>query len=259
MAALAARLVSKAARGRERLVDMAAMRRTFEDLDQDDSGLLSRNEVCSMIARLGEDPSDKRVDAAMEAMDRDRSGQVDFDEFTKWWKMQPDPTLTTGAEKVQQRLQERIRELDGLASEQEANILYAFELIDADGSGRLDGQEVQAAMRKMGVLVGPEGAAEAFVEMEKGPDNQVGFFSFRRWWMGLVERGDERVTQLLGDKQAESSSGGAAAGLTSQTKLTALALFRAPKGGLRDRRKKGDLPDPKDMTEAQWLERGIWR
>jgi Ca2+-binding EF-hand superfamily protein len=71
----------------------------------------------------------------------------------------------------------------------ESHVLYAFELIDADGSGRLDEVEVQGAARKLGAKMSPEEELQMFAEMEKGPSGEVGFHAFRRWFLAGMQDG----------------------------------------------------------------------
>eukprot|EP01052_Picozoa_sp_SAG31_P023858 SAG31_NODE_1992_length_6709_cov_3.654870_8_plen_251_part_00 len=60
----------------------------FADIDSDGSGTLDRTEIERLASRLGVTLRKKELDAAMEAMDDDGSGEVDFEEFLDWWREQ---------------------------------------------------------------------------------------------------------------------------------------------------------------------------
>ena len=68
-----------------KLID--AKQPTEESEDHDDGdGQLDREEVRKLARAMGVKMSDVEVDNAMAAMDRDGSGTVDLEEFTRWWK-----------------------------------------------------------------------------------------------------------------------------------------------------------------------------
>jgi hypothetical protein len=58
----------------------------FNEMDEDGSGELDRDEIKLLARRLGKRLSKSELDAAMAEMDADGSGEVDFDEFVSWWK-----------------------------------------------------------------------------------------------------------------------------------------------------------------------------
>lgn len=62
------------------------VRRMFDEIDEDGSGLLDRGETKVLMLKLFPGMSDVEFDAAFAKMDDDGSGEVDFDEFAAWWK-----------------------------------------------------------------------------------------------------------------------------------------------------------------------------
>merc|ERR1712166_1545879 len=54
----------------------------FNEVDQDGSGYLDRDELALLAGRAGRHLSQRQLDDAMIAMDGDGSGQVDLAEFT---------------------------------------------------------------------------------------------------------------------------------------------------------------------------------
>lgn len=164
----------------------AELRAMFDELDTDGSGELERDEVAVMATRLGLDISDEALDAAIAEMDGDGNGAVDFEEFARWFRHQA-ARESSVTQDLQRRLNTHLSSLRGDRPALQGAVVYAFNLIDADGSGRLDEEEVLLAAEKLGVDV-PNHAA-LFEQMERGPTGEVGFFAFRRWYLGAVDAG----------------------------------------------------------------------
>jgi calmodulin len=61
-------------------------RALFDEIDEDGSGALDRDEIRVLAKRLGKKLTNAKLDAAMAEMDADGNGDVDFDEFLSWWK-----------------------------------------------------------------------------------------------------------------------------------------------------------------------------
>ena len=58
----------------------------FQEADTDESGALDRDEVRALARNLGYPMDDAALDKAMEVMDEDKGGEVEFDEFLKWFQ-----------------------------------------------------------------------------------------------------------------------------------------------------------------------------
>ena len=57
----------------------------FQEIDEDNSGTLELEELSMLTKSLGQELSPRELKVAMAAMDKDSSGEVDFDEFYVWW------------------------------------------------------------------------------------------------------------------------------------------------------------------------------
>jgi calmodulin len=66
--------------------DEHRLRRIFDDLDDDNSGALSAAELLTLTRDLGLSLTQRELDEAMREMDADGSGEVDFIEFSQWWR-----------------------------------------------------------------------------------------------------------------------------------------------------------------------------
>jgi hypothetical protein len=64
----------------------AQCRKLFDQVDDDGSGLLDIDEIPKLAALLGLRLTPEQKEAAMQEMDADGSGEVDFEEFWKWWQ-----------------------------------------------------------------------------------------------------------------------------------------------------------------------------
>eukprot|EP01050_Picozoa_sp_SAG11_P028966 SAG11_NODE_7967_length_1076_cov_1.552712_2_plen_103_part_00 len=51
----------------------------------DGSGFLDREEVATLAEKMNLALSEGELDEAMDTMDADGSGEIDFDEFAEWW------------------------------------------------------------------------------------------------------------------------------------------------------------------------------
>merc|ERR1719223_1020173 len=62
------------------------LQEAFEQIDEDGSGTLDREEVRSLVEMAGQTFTEAELDAAMTELDPSGDGQVDFDEFKKYWE-----------------------------------------------------------------------------------------------------------------------------------------------------------------------------
>jgi Ca2+-binding EF-hand superfamily protein len=95
------------------------VRDLFDKMDTDGSNSLNTKEVKALVVQLGQQLTDKEFKEAMNAMDKDNSGQVNFQEFENWWK---------GSE-------------EGSAEANAEELVDLFAEVDQDGSGEIDVDE----------------------------------------------------------------------------------------------------------------------
>eukprot|EP01051_Picozoa_sp_SAG22_P010043 SAG22_NODE_879_length_6707_cov_14.725787_1_plen_369_part_00 len=96
------------------------LRKTFEEVDVDKTGLLNRDEIKKLIQSVGDKMGEKTLDLAMERMDPHGLGGVTFAAFEKWWKYK----------------------LQGYTRNLRRQVRAAFEMLDEDESGFLEKDEI---------------------------------------------------------------------------------------------------------------------
>ena len=76
----------KAKEGPESPSGAALRRQVFNMLDTDGKGVLGRDQVRRLVQEIdGTELGDEELDVAMDVMDDDGNGTVDFEEFSDWW------------------------------------------------------------------------------------------------------------------------------------------------------------------------------
>jgi len=91
-------------------------------------GTIESHELKCVMARLGEVLTDKELADMMTALDTNRDGVIDFDEFVTMMK---------------RRTKERMNE------DPEIQLRSVFSKFDADNSGKIDRNEVRMIMKKL--------------------------------------------------------------------------------------------------------------
>lgn len=133
----------------------------FDKADTGGVGSLDREEVRGLMNELGRPMADHELDTAMQLMDEDGGGTVDFDEFRKWFSWLVDGDMT-------------IRKI--------------FDLVDADGSGMLDHEEVHVALKRLcgekadGKELTDEEVVGAIALMDMDGSGEIDFEEFSTWW-----------------------------------------------------------------------------
>jgi class 3 adenylate cyclase/Ca2+-binding EF-hand superfamily protein len=207
------------------------IRLIWSQVDADGSGVLDRDEMYTVLTRMGRKDID--MDLAMAEVDEDGSGEVDYDEFRKWYFMQTEVSQGMIFNSQEKSTAERIfdqvdidgsgdvsfdefsswwaaRAQAGKGDVDEEVLQHSQELFDkydADGSGELDKDEFEMMLKGL--------AHEEWCEAASGGRRY--YFNIKtqesRW--ELPELGDELLDMFV-DRQAtlEVSGGKAAKRLT---------------------------------------------
>jgi len=62
------------------------VRKVFASFDSDNSGVISRLELNGILAHMGFELKPDELKVALQRLDQDNDGGIDFDEFLPWWK-----------------------------------------------------------------------------------------------------------------------------------------------------------------------------
>ncbi|ESQ38128.1 hypothetical protein EUTSA_v10028618mg [Eutrema salsugineum] len=133
--------------------EINSLKTMFTDMDTDESGTISHEELKTGLQRLGSKLSETEVNQLMEAADVDGNGTIDIDEFISAMMHRP--------------------KLD-----QEEHVKEAFQYIDTDKNGHITREELEIAMKEHGV--GDEDSINQILsEVDTDNDGMINYEEFR--------------------------------------------------------------------------------
>jgi|EP01049_Picozoa_sp_SAG25_P008512 hypothetical protein len=68
-----------------RRAEMGKLAAEWKAVDVDGSGSLDREEVRAVLLKMGRHVTEAQLNDAVDDMDEDGSGHIDYDEFEEWW------------------------------------------------------------------------------------------------------------------------------------------------------------------------------
>ncbi|XP_041991079.1 calcium-dependent protein kinase 2-like [Salvia splendens] len=132
--------------------EIKGLKATFMNIDTDNSGSITYEELKSGLARLGSKLSEFEVKQLMEAADVDGNGTIDYEEFI---------TATMHRHKL----------------ERDEHLFSAFQYFDRDGSGYITRDELETAMKEYGI--GDEGSIREIIsEVDTDNDGRINYEEF---------------------------------------------------------------------------------
>ncbi|XP_030469627.1 calcium-dependent protein kinase 2-like [Syzygium oleosum] len=132
--------------------DIKGLKAMFTNMDTDNSGTITFEELKSGLARLGSRLSETEVKQLMEAADVDGNGSIDYIEFI---------SATMHRHKL----------------ERDEHLHKAFQYFDKDGSGYITKDELEAAMKEH--AIGDEAnIKEIIAEVDKDNDGRIDYDEF---------------------------------------------------------------------------------
>eukprot|EP00948_MAST-09A_sp_MAST-9A-sp1_P000428 g428.t1 len=132
------------------------VRETFDKVSGD-NGLINFAELKAVVQDLeGSQKTDEEVQKIMDKIDDDKDGSINFEEFEKWYSTS----------------ESRLRA--------EADI--AFELIDADGNGNIDRDELREVFRRLGREPNKDELTAMQNELDANKDGQITKDEFKQWY-----------------------------------------------------------------------------
>lgn len=132
-------------------------------LDQDDDGLLSKDELSTGLSRLGmgDGKNEALAGRIMEKADVDGDGLVSIEEW--------EAAMQTQA--FQDEIALAVTEMDLFKSGQLRDILkYAFDQFDENGDGQISYEEFRIALGLVGMKLPPDVSKETFMKLSGGKD-----------------------------------------------------------------------------------------
>ena len=128
------------------------------------------------VQGLGTELTDSELTIAMESMDADGSGSVDFAEFYGWWEANKDQEggmFASITAKIEQA-----RAADNMRKEVEE----LFDVFDHDGSGALNKGEIRSLAMSLGMALAPKALDEAMSKMDHDNSGEVDVDEFFEWY-----------------------------------------------------------------------------
>lgn len=65
--------------------DLAEIREIFDHFDANGDGVIQRSEFAALLEALDANAGSEEVQAGLDALDDNRNGLIEFEEFLKWW------------------------------------------------------------------------------------------------------------------------------------------------------------------------------
>jgi calmodulin len=188
--------------------DEIKLRAIWEIVDADGSGMLCVDETRQVFAAMGKNShvdkrghmvenkhfhqeewwnNPKRMKKVFNQLDRDKSGEVDFDELLYWWKQQKG--------KAQEAFGKGMMNMMTASAKAAAAAAEIFSLFDADGSGEIDTSELAKMSIELGNPMSEDELSTAIEEMDENGNGTIDQNEFVKWWStvgpGAVEETDE--------------------------------------------------------------------
>lgn len=144
---------------------IALLKKAFIACDSDQSGLISQKELKGACEKSGYEISDGQLDFIFNTIDKDKSGEIDFEEFLNFIYI----------------CQFNHTEI------QQAKLI--FDGFDEDGGGSIDRDELKNAFTKLGVSVSEEELDQAFGVLDKDGSGELDFNEFLQLFQMMKKNG----------------------------------------------------------------------
>uniref|UniRef100_A0A1D1YTY0 non-specific serine/threonine protein kinase n=1 Tax=Anthurium amnicola TaxID=1678845 RepID=A0A1D1YTY0_9ARAE len=133
--------------------EIKGLKQMFRNMDTDDSGTITYEELKSGLTKLGSRLSETEVKQLMDAADVDKNGTIDYIEFI---------TATMHRHKL----------------EKEEHLWKAFQYFDADGSGFITRDELKQAMTRYGMGDDDATINEVINDVDTDKDGKINYEEF---------------------------------------------------------------------------------
>jgi len=139
---------------RRYVLDEKQLSDTFDLLDVDKDGRLSRAEISALLRTIKVEPTRIELDFIFSEMDRDKSGKINKEEFVNYMRSPPINRITLGELEQQ------------------------FKTYDRDGDGAITEEELQQILAETANLHDKDAISEMFEATDTNNDGRISFFEF---------------------------------------------------------------------------------
>mmetsp|Transcript_149809 Transcript_149809/g.481189 ORF Transcript_149809/g.481189 Transcript_149809/m.481189 type:complete len:966 (+) Transcript_149809:125-3022(+) len=150
---------------------------SFRKYDKDGSGELSVQEICHLLEDLGAIPrsvkEQEELAALIHSVDEDGSGFIEFNEFQVLLQRIEERLKSS---KFQEEVEHGLR--SGYTESQLYDLRYVFDALDADGSAKLDINEVKHCLTMLGRKVSVDIFEATFKALDVDGSGELDFLEF---------------------------------------------------------------------------------
>ena len=149
--------------------DARSLRKLFKELDVDGSGALDSHEVSMLAAAGGKKLTKAQLMDAMLAMDKDGSGEVDYEEFEEWWQhgMVNPPKGTEVFRRITNQLETKF-----------GNFRKVFRKFDENHDGTLSQHEFRKGLANCGIDLSDKEFVELMETLDEDDSNEIDYNEF---------------------------------------------------------------------------------
>ena len=136
---------------------IAEFKEAFALFDKDGDGTITKNELCTVMQSLGQDPTDQDLDDMINEIDQDGNGEIDFDEF-----------LVLMAMNTQDLTEDAI-------------IGKGFSVFDVDDDGFITIDDLRTMMMSLGEEVDEQQLFEIMSEVDDSGTGRISLSNFKEF------------------------------------------------------------------------------
>jgi len=173
------------------------VKRVFESCDQDGSGTISRAELSGLLLRLG-NFSAGEVDQIMQEIDKDESGDIDYEEFLRWISAPGSKIEVTESEAVCFDLETALKPLFKVFDRNDSGAISISEFQDCYTilTGAFKALPQQDGSPRLAALVSSD-SDRIFQIADKDNNNELSFGEFVEWQREAIQHSGISHHQLV--------------------------------------------------------------
>ncbi|RIB30273.1 calmodulin 1 [Gigaspora rosea] len=130
----------------------AEYRELFSTFDKDNDGLITAQELGSVIKSLGYNPTDENLKTMIDKVDSDKDGKINYEEF-----------------KVM---------MSQSSNESTEDLREAFKVYDKDGNGYISAAELKSTMHSLGLKLNDEEVEAMISQADINKDGRIDYEEF---------------------------------------------------------------------------------